>query len=186
MGGDQRRAAGAVATEVETPWTSLVSDVVTLGTPHLGAPIDRSVHAGARALGGSRVRAFAEILDGLHRRHSTCVAVSPTTSTPATRAATGWSRPPSPAPRRSRRSALGDLLVNGSSPHWSPATHGATSLPDADCCTRQERPLRAAQPPGGACRAMALRFSDLDTPDRQICCPRTARHIGWKWPAVRG
>ena len=43
MGGLIMRAAGAVATEDERPWTELVSDVVTLGTPHLGRP-DRARH----------------------------------------------------------------------------------------------------------------------------------------------
>lgn len=43
MGGLILRAAGAVASDVEAPWTDLVSDVVTLGTPHLGAPIARGI-----------------------------------------------------------------------------------------------------------------------------------------------
>jgi pimeloyl-ACP methyl ester carboxylesterase len=51
MGGLILRAACAVVTEAERPWTSLVTNVVTLGTPHLGAPLERAVHHGARALG---------------------------------------------------------------------------------------------------------------------------------------
>jgi pimeloyl-ACP methyl ester carboxylesterase len=51
MGGLIVRAACAVRTEARRPWTRLVTDVVTLGTPHLGAPLERTVHAGARALG---------------------------------------------------------------------------------------------------------------------------------------
>jgi pimeloyl-ACP methyl ester carboxylesterase len=51
MGGLIMRAACAVTTEPQTSWTSLVSDVVTLGSPHLGAPLERTVHAGARLLG---------------------------------------------------------------------------------------------------------------------------------------
>jgi len=51
MGGLVIRAACAVMTEEETRWHALVSDVVTLGTPHLGAPLERTVHLGARVLG---------------------------------------------------------------------------------------------------------------------------------------
>ncbi|HEU4568013.1 MAG TPA: alpha/beta fold hydrolase [Marmoricola sp.] len=51
MGGLVVRAACAVRTDAEPPWTDLVTDVVTLGTPHLGAPLERVVHAGARTLG---------------------------------------------------------------------------------------------------------------------------------------
>ena len=51
MGGLVIRAACAVETDARRPWTRLVTDVVTLGTPHLGAPLERTVHAGARLLG---------------------------------------------------------------------------------------------------------------------------------------
>ena len=51
MGGLVMRAACAVGTEADRPWNALVSDVVTLGTPHLGAPLERGVALGARALG---------------------------------------------------------------------------------------------------------------------------------------
>lgn len=64
MGGLIVRAAGAVASHVEAPWTDLVSDVVTLGTPHLGAPIAAGIGHGSRGL--SRLRetaAFGRILD---------------------------------------------------------------------------------------------------------------------------
>ncbi len=64
MGGLIMRAAGAVATEVEKPWTELVSDVVTLGSPHLGAPIARGVGEGSRGLGRlPETAAFGRILD---------------------------------------------------------------------------------------------------------------------------
>jgi pimeloyl-ACP methyl ester carboxylesterase len=64
MGGLILRAAGAVATEAERPWTGLVSDVVTLGTPHLGAPIARGVGHGSRGLGRlPETSAFGRILD---------------------------------------------------------------------------------------------------------------------------
>lgn len=54
MGGLILRAACAVDVDAVAggrPWTGRVTNVVTLGTPHLGAPLERLVHAGARALG---------------------------------------------------------------------------------------------------------------------------------------
>ncbi len=54
MGGLIMRAACAVDTaalEAERRWCDLVTNVVTLGTPHLGAPLEQVVNAGARALG---------------------------------------------------------------------------------------------------------------------------------------
>ena len=64
MGGLVFRAAGAVASHVEKPWRDLVSDVVTLGTPHLGAPLARHVGHGSRGLGLlPETAAFGRILD---------------------------------------------------------------------------------------------------------------------------
>ena len=64
MGGLIMRAAGAVASAVESPWTELVSDVVTLGTPHLGAPIARGIGHGSRGLARlPETAAFGRILD---------------------------------------------------------------------------------------------------------------------------
>ncbi len=51
MGGLVMRAACAVTTDADSAWTDLVTNVVTLGTPHLGAPLERGVALGARALG---------------------------------------------------------------------------------------------------------------------------------------
>jgi hypothetical protein len=45
------RAAAAVTTPEDRPWTSLVTDVVTLGTPHLGAPLAGQVGTGSSLLG---------------------------------------------------------------------------------------------------------------------------------------
>ena len=50
MGGLIIRAACAVATE-DAPWNHLVTNVVTLGSPHLGAPLEKTVNRGARVLG---------------------------------------------------------------------------------------------------------------------------------------
>jgi hypothetical protein len=55
MGGLVLRAACAVAVDPPSsdarPWTELVTDVVTLGTPHLGAPLERAVAVGSGLLG---------------------------------------------------------------------------------------------------------------------------------------
>ncbi len=64
MGGLIMRAAGAVAAEAGRPWTQRVSDVITLGTPHLGAPIARGIGHGSRGLGRlPETAAFGRILD---------------------------------------------------------------------------------------------------------------------------
>ncbi|MGZ6804086.1 MAG: lipase family alpha/beta hydrolase [Nocardioidaceae bacterium] len=64
MGGLVMRAACAVTTAAERRWTDLVTDVVTLGTPHLGAPLERGVRLGARTLGLLPESApFGRILD---------------------------------------------------------------------------------------------------------------------------
>ncbi|WP_395694514.1 lipase family alpha/beta hydrolase [Nocardioides sp.] len=64
MGGLIVRAAGAVATEAARPWTDLVSDVVTLGTPHLGAPIAAGIAHGSRGLARlPETAALGRILD---------------------------------------------------------------------------------------------------------------------------
>jgi hypothetical protein len=55
MGGLVLRAACAVAVDPPAPdgrpWTELVTDVVTLGAPHLGAPLERLVATGSGLLG---------------------------------------------------------------------------------------------------------------------------------------
>ncbi len=51
MGGLVLRAACAVTTDHDSPWTDRVTDVVCLGTPHLGAPLERVVDKGVRYLG---------------------------------------------------------------------------------------------------------------------------------------
>lgn len=68
MGGLIVRGACAVVTEAqerdEHRWTDRVTDVVTLGTPHRGAPLERLVHAGARTLHSFPVAApFGRLLE---------------------------------------------------------------------------------------------------------------------------
>jgi pimeloyl-ACP methyl ester carboxylesterase len=62
MGGLILRAACSV--DPDGPWNALVTDVVTLGTPHLGAPLERGVALAARTLGGLPESApFGRILE---------------------------------------------------------------------------------------------------------------------------
>ncbi len=64
MGGLVFRAAGAVSTDADLPWTTKVSDVVTLGTPHLGAPLAQGVGHGSRGMARfPETSAFGRILD---------------------------------------------------------------------------------------------------------------------------
>lgn len=64
MGGLVLRAACSVATDAVQPWATRLTDIVTLGTPHLGAPLAGGVGAGASALGRlPESAAFGRILD---------------------------------------------------------------------------------------------------------------------------
>jgi pimeloyl-ACP methyl ester carboxylesterase len=64
LGGLVIRAACAVSTDSAEPWNKLVTNVVCLGTPHLGAPLERAVALGSRALGVLPESApFARILE---------------------------------------------------------------------------------------------------------------------------
>jgi len=64
LGGLVMRAAAAVTTPEDRPWTTLVSDVVTLGTPHLGAPLAGQVATGSALLARlPESAAFGRILD---------------------------------------------------------------------------------------------------------------------------
>ena len=65
LGGLVMRAAGAVASEVDgAVEPALVTDVITLGTPHLGAPIAWGIGHGSRGLGRlPETAAFGRILD---------------------------------------------------------------------------------------------------------------------------
>ncbi len=72
MGGLIMRAAAAVvagedagpATGPATAWAARVSDVITLGTPHLGAPIARGIGHGSRRMARfPETSAFGRILD---------------------------------------------------------------------------------------------------------------------------
>jgi hypothetical protein len=64
LGGLVMRAAGAVASNVEEPWSRRVTDVITLGTPHLGAPIALGIGHGSRGMSMLKeTAAFGRVLD---------------------------------------------------------------------------------------------------------------------------
>ena len=48
MGALIARAACAVSLDVEEPWTDKVTDMVTLGAPHTGSPVERGIARGVR------------------------------------------------------------------------------------------------------------------------------------------
>jgi len=48
MGGLVARAACAVSLDVDDPWTEKVTDMVTLGAPHTGSPVERTIARGIR------------------------------------------------------------------------------------------------------------------------------------------
>lgn len=48
MGGLIARAACAVSLDQEEPWTERVTDIVTLGAPHTGSPVERTIARGIR------------------------------------------------------------------------------------------------------------------------------------------
>lgn len=49
MGGLIARAACAVSLDIDEPWTDRVTDIVTLGAPHTGSPVERTIARGIRA-----------------------------------------------------------------------------------------------------------------------------------------
>lgn len=64
MGGLIIRAGCAVTTERSQPWLALLTDVVTLGTPHLGADLALGVSHGSRFLGLlPEIAGFGRILE---------------------------------------------------------------------------------------------------------------------------
>ncbi|GGG16576.1 hypothetical protein GCM10007304_33410 [Rhodococcoides trifolii] len=63
MGGLVSRSAAHQAAESDRRWVDLMTDVFTLGTPHLGAPIAHGVHVAAAALAvAPETRPFARLL----------------------------------------------------------------------------------------------------------------------------
>lgn len=131
LGGLVVRAAGAVATDAE--WTSRVTDVVTLGAPHLGAPLERVVDKGTRLLGRVPEAApFARILDQrsigiLDLRHGLAGEVVNLPNARYHLVAASLTR----SPRHPVALAIGDLLVQPRSALGRPR-RGAEMFPGAD------------------------------------------------------
>ncbi|MDN5796897.1 MAG: hypothetical protein L0H79_14220 [Intrasporangium sp.] len=64
MGGLVVRSAAAHGLADGMPWVARVRTLVTLGTPHLGAPLERAAHLGSRVLRVAEAsRPFADLLD---------------------------------------------------------------------------------------------------------------------------
>jgi hypothetical protein len=64
MGGLMIRAACAVSTSADRDWTRHVTDVVLLGAPHLGSPVERTIARGVRAFHRvPELSPFARIFD---------------------------------------------------------------------------------------------------------------------------
>ena len=141
----------------DRPWNDLVTDVVTLGTPHLGAPLERGVALGARALGRLPESAPVRPDPGVPlRRHPR----------PARRARP---RPPEPAaralpPRRGHARVLAP--APGQRDARRPA--GALSLGDRPAAARAARCSRAR-----TCCTSAAATSTSSTTLR--CTPPCAR-----------
>ena len=133
------------------PWTELVSDVVTLGTPHLGAPIARGIGHGSRGLARlPETAAFGRILDwrsvGVHDLVAGLAEDVPPLPHARYRlvAATLTTRPRHPVGH-----VVGDLLVRVPSAYGRDRC-GARAVPRRRRAARRpDRPLRPAQPPRG-------------------------------------
>ncbi len=154
MGGLIMRAAGAVATEVEKPWTELVSDVVTLGSPHLGAPIARGVGRGQPRAGPAPGDRGLRTDPGLALHRGARPGRRPGRGRPAAAARAlpagrGHRHRLSPAPRRAR----GGRPAGPGRVGPRPRPEGRGPLPRCRLPPRgAHRPLRPAQPPR-ACTA---------------------------------
>lgn len=133
MGGLVARAACAVRTPHDRDWTHRVTDIVTLGAPHLGSPVERSIARGMRLaekvpelapysrIFGQRSAGVLDLHDGLpqdvpHVPHARYRLVAATLTR---------------SPRHPLAATVGDLLV----PYRSAAgllPHGEEMFPGAE------------------------------------------------------
>lgn len=133
MGGLVARAACAVSTPHDRDWTHRVTDIVTLGAPHLGSPVERSIARGMRLaekvpelapysrIFGQRSAGVLDLHDGLpqdvpHVPHARYRLVAATLTR---------------SPRHPLAATVGDLLV----PYRSAAgllPHGEEMFPGAE------------------------------------------------------
>ncbi len=101
MGGLVIRGACEVAVDEATTWLPLVTDVVTVASPHLGSPIEKGVDLVERGLGVAEVtRPLADLLagrsDGIKGlRHGDLTADDADSGQPS---ASLWRSPPVPLP----------------------------------------------------------------------------------------
>ena len=135
LGGLVMRAAGAVESSLPgpQPWARLVTDVVTLGTPHLGAPIARGVGHGSRGLGLlPETAAFGRILDWRSRGVHDLVAGLTEDVPPLPHARYHLvAATVTDSPRHPVGDVVGDLLVRTRSAHGRDRS-GRTLFPGAD------------------------------------------------------
>ena len=147
LGGLVMRAAGAVASEVAEPWNQSVTDVITLGTPHLGAPIAwGSATAAAGSAGLPETAAFGRVLDWRSRGVHDLVAGLAEDVPPLPQARYHLVAARSPA-ASGTRSATWSVICWSGRDRRTGATGGAACSPTPTSCTWAGPPLRAAQPP---------------------------------------
>ena len=148
MGGLVLRAACAVSTDSESPWTDLVTDVVCLGTPHLGAPLSGSSTGASPPSAGCRSRhRWGGSWSTGRSASSTCGTGSPgdVQNLPNARyrlVAATLTR----SPQSVTAGTIGDYLVPYASALGRPTTWGGDVPWRGDPPRPTGRPLRPAQP----------------------------------------
>ena len=181
LGGLVMRAAAAVTTEADRPWTSLVTDVVTLGTPHLGAPLAAQVATGSRLLGRlPESAAFGRILDwrstGVLDLVEGLAEDVPALPHARYRLVAGTV---TASPRHPLGAWAGDGLVRTPSAYGR--ARGVDLFPGAELLHVPGRgPLRPAQPPAGRRGAARLAGLRAGSAPCEIRCARTGAPPPWK------
>ena len=136
MGGLIMRSACAVVTDADPAWNLLVTDVVTLGTPHLGAPIARALTAGSSGLPCCPSRRLSAGSSTTARwASSTSAPACPTTYATCRTPATTWS--PAPSPVRTGTPSARWRATCWSATRRRSARHaaGGRCSPAPTCCT---------------------------------------------------
>ncbi|NHA01723.1 hypothetical protein G5V59_23845 [Nocardioides sp. W3-2-3] len=178
LGGLIIRASSAVTAEHDAPaaWTRLVTDVVTLGTPHLGSWFAVGADHASRTLARvPEVAAFGKIIDrrapGIHDLiEGLAHDVPPLPHARYRLVSATLTR----SPRHPVASAIGDLLVTPRSAVGRDR-RGTESVPRrGGAAPAPHRPLRPAQPPRRSRRAGALARRGL-TGCLVSCCARRVR-----------
>ena len=180
MGGLVSRSACHYAAAEQARWAGLVRHVVSLGTPHMGAPLEQAVHWRAPASMRSRrcVRS-ARSCAGAAPGSATCARARSWTRTGATATRTRCAPPHSPRCRCS----TGDALLRGRHDHAQPAPPVGRVIGD---CLVLSRARRAAAATGGshsrpstACTSAARTTSRCSTTRRSTSgCATGSRPAG--------